>query len=98
MLDDPQARQSLEQSGGQQIIPGMTVFDLNGDEAGTVREDHTREGYISVQRGMIFKHDVYVPVDAIARITRDGIHLRMGSDTLMDQDWDTPPDTQTHGA
>jgi hypothetical protein len=97
MLDDPQAQQSLNKYGGQHIVKGTTVFDLNGDEVGTVDEDHSHEGYLSVQRGMLFKHDVYIPMDVVARIERDGVHLRMGSDTLMDQNWDQPPDARSQG-
>ena len=63
------------------IGPGTDVFAVDGRKVGTVFEVMVdRDGDITgfvVEKGFLFKHDVFVPVDWINDIGNDHIHLKV---------------------
>jgi uncharacterized protein YrrD len=63
------------------IGPGTDVFAIDYQKVGTVSEvlvdsDGDIAGFI-VEKGFLFKHDVFVPVDWISDIGNDHIHLKV---------------------
>lgn len=89
-----------------QIVDGTPIFDVGGDKVGTVSQYEPQDAYLIMQKGWFFPHDVYVPLDAIARQDADGLYLRYQKDDLKNMNWDQQPtmsreeanDTQTSRA
>lgn len=80
---------------GQQFVEGTPVYDSVGDKLGSVSSQNTDGAYLVVAKGLIFKHDVYVPLQSIARSDADGIYLNMTKDQALNQDWQNPPQAAT---
>ena len=63
------------------IGPGTDVFAVDGQKIGTVSEVMVdRDGDIGgfvVEKGFLFKHDVFIPVDWIYDIGHEHIHLKV---------------------
>ena len=63
------------------IGPGTDVFAVDGQKIGTVSEVMVdRDGDIAgfvVEKGFLFKHDVFIPVDWIYDIGHEHIHLKV---------------------
>jgi len=73
------------------IAPGTDVYDTNGDKVGSVQESHPETGYLMVQKGILFVKDLYIPINAIERITTDGIRLGLSKDELKEDRYTAPP-------
>ncbi len=73
------------------ITPGTGVFDANGDKVGSVRQHNPQANYLVVEKGTLFKKDLYVPVSAISRTTTDGIRLNLFKDDLKADRFTAPP-------
>lgn len=63
------------------IGPGTDVFAVDGQKVGTVSEvmvdgDGDITGFV-VEKGLLFKHDVFIPVDWIHDIGNQHIHLKV---------------------
>ncbi len=82
---------SAQRPAIQRIAEGTTVFDAGGEKIGTVSEHNMPGGYLDVRKGWLFPKDIYVPVTAIRRTDTTGIYLRVGTDELGGQEWETPP-------
>lgn len=96
MYNDPNADpQYVGNMGGQQFVEGTPVYDSVGDKLGSVGSASPDGNYLLVQKGIIFKHDVYVPLQSIARSDADGIYLNMTKDQALNQDWQNPPQMTT---
>lgn len=66
------------------IIPGMSVFGLDGELVGTVKEVGNRDFFIDRPMG----HDLRVPFDAVRRTNGD-IYLSLPSFEVDQQGWQT---------
>ncbi|HEY7343394.1 MAG TPA: hypothetical protein VH591_21160 [Ktedonobacterales bacterium] len=73
------------------ITVGTDVFDANGDKVGTVRQYNPQASYMVLEKGTLFKKDLYVPVSAINRTTTDGIQLNLFKDDLKADRFTAPP-------
>src|SRR6185312_12283256 len=73
------------------ITPGTDVYDANGDKVGTVRQYNPQASYMVLEKGTLFKKDLYVPVTAINRTTTDGIQLNLFKDDLKADRFTAPP-------
>jgi uncharacterized protein (TIGR02271 family) len=91
MLDDTKVKQSTTGAPIGNIVPGEPVYDVNGDKVGTVSEHDGQSTYFTAQRGIIFTHDLYVPMSAVTRADADGVYLNLAKDDISNQDWDNPP-------
>lgn len=72
------------------ITPGTDVFDVNGDKVGSVLQSNPQMDYLVVEKGILFKKDLYIPTSAIARTTADGISLNLSKDDLKDDRFTAP--------
>jgi uncharacterized protein (TIGR02271 family) len=75
----------------RQFSVGDTLYDADGEKLGSVVEDHSASGYLVVEKGLIFLHDYYVPLDAITRTDAKGVHLNVRKDQIKSLGWDQPP-------
>src|SRR5690348_10020880 len=78
-------------AGPQAIMPGTTVYDAAGDKLGSVHDFDPRGAYLVVQKGLFFPKDRYVPTDAIARTTPEGVFLTLSKRDLDDERYGTLP-------
>lgn len=98
MMDDTYANQDVNANAGtvgSTFAAGTPVFDVNGDKVGSVSENATQGDYFVVRKGLIFTHDLYIPLNAVARSDMDGVYLNAGKDQIERQGWDQPPAAAT---
>ena len=98
MMDDTYANQDVNANAGtvgSTFAEGTPVFDVNGDKVGSVSENATQGEYFIVRKGLIFTHDLYIPLNAVARSDIDGVYLNVGKDQIERQGWDQPPAAAT---
>lgn len=79
----------------QTFIEGTTVYDANGDKVGTIHDVDAQGGYLVVEKGLLFKKDLYIPVDAVTRRDDDGVYLRYTKDELDQPSFQAPPVADT---
>lgn len=82
-------------SGSVDVQPGDTVYGSDHLEIGTIEKiveaDAEHEAHILVPRGMIFKTDTFIPIEAIAK--RSGTHVFVNIPKIVvgDMPWGEPP-------
>jgi uncharacterized protein YrrD len=67
------------------------VYDVNGDKVGSVQQFMPQANCLLVEKGMLFKKDVYIPVSAIASTGVDGVRINLSKDDLKDTRYASPP-------
>lgn len=77
--------------GNLSIAPGTDVFDVNGDKVGSVERFEPQANYFVVEKGMLFKKDLFIPTSAIGSIAADGVRLTLSKDDLKDTMYTSPP-------
>jgi len=86
-------------SGSLQVQEGDTIHGSDGGEIGTVKEVvHSRsegEGYILVPRGMIFKTDTYIPLDAVIKRNGTNVIINVPKIIVDKMPWTEPPTNTT---
>jgi hypothetical protein len=87
--NDPSAMGGYQTSGSQRVVNGMTVLDVNGEKPGKVTG--ASADYFTLEKGMIFTHDYYVPMSAVSRIDPDGVYLNVAKDDIKNRGWENPP-------
>ena len=75
----------------QPIPLGTNVFDVNGEKVGTVSGYHAQGEYLTIQKGWLLTHDIYVPFTRIGNVIASEVHLSLTKDELKEQRWATPP-------
>jgi hypothetical protein len=73
---------------------GDTVFGSDGQKLGKVVgffPDYTNPQYLIVEKGIVFSHDYYVPVSAVANYTESDIFLDVTKDEALHKGWDQRP-------
>lgn len=87
MYTDP-----MSASGGNlSITPGTDVYAVNGDKIGTVQRYDPQASVFVMEKGLIFKKDLYIPTSDIQRADTDGLHLDLSKDDLTGDRYTTPP-------
>jgi ureidoacrylate peracid hydrolase len=77
------------------VEPGDTVYGSDHGEIGTVDKvaeataDH--EGYLLVPRGMIFKTDTYIPLDAVTKRSNTDVFINIPKLVVGEMPWGEPP-------
>lgn len=68
------------------ISHGTDVIDREGEKLGIVEEVETNEDgevvAIVVRAGLLFHHDIRVPIDWVSSITEEAVHLRLSADEV----------------
>jgi len=71
------------------IRTGWDVYGSDGQHIGSVGE--IGENYVLVQKGMIFVHDIFIPVSAIERVEDEAVWLNVAKADVDAMGWDMPP-------
>lgn len=98
MMDDTYASQEVNANAGtvgSTFAEGTPVFDVNGDRVGSVAENATQGDYFIVRKGLLFTHDLYIPLNAVARSDLDGVYLNVGKEQIQGLGRDQPPAAAT---
>ncbi len=83
----------LDQSTPEgELLPGTTVYDVDGQKVGPVRLSALRDGYFVVEQGWLFTHELYLPTTAIAKRDAMWVGLNLSKEELRQSRWKTPPD------
>ena len=73
---------------------GDTVFGADGHKLGKVVgffPDYTNQQFLIVEKGLVFTHDYYVPIGAVANYEGNEVFLDVGKDDVTNRGWDQPP-------
>jgi hypothetical protein len=89
--DDPSAMGGSQTSGSQRVTDGMNVYDVNGEKIGKVTGSNASADYFTLEKGLIFHHDYYVPMSAVSRLDPDGVYLNVAKDDVENRGWENPP-------
>ncbi len=70
-------------SMGKQFTEGTPVYDLNGEQVGTVSKQSQAANMFILHKGTFFHRDIQVPLSAIQRSDTHGIYLSVSKDELQ---------------
>jgi ureidoacrylate peracid hydrolase len=77
------------------IRKGDSVRGSDHGEIGTIEEivmpDNTTDGYILVPRGMIFKTDMFIPLDAVVKRSGNEVFVNIPKIIVSKMPWSEPP-------
>jgi uncharacterized protein (TIGR02271 family) len=73
-----------------EIAYGWDVVGSDGEKIGDVAA--IQPHYISVEKGFLFKTDIFVPTSAIASVENKKVYLNISKDQIENQDWDREPE------
>jgi uncharacterized protein (TIGR02271 family) len=79
------------QWAGDQIARGAEVYDAAGEKIGTVAEYDQQGDYMLVEKGWLFRKDIYIPMSAITRIDETGVYLQLYKEDLQGDRYANPP-------
>ena len=80
--------------GNTEIAYGWDVVGSDGDKIGSVAA--IQPHYISVEKGFLFKEDIFIPTSAISSVADETVHVDVTKDQIEDQDWAREPEMTTH--
>jgi hypothetical protein len=85
------ATQTISNPTSRQITDGMTVYGSGGDKVGTVRNYDPQASYLDIQKSPLFTKDFYLGWGTIAKVTADGVTLRLSNKELHNRLFAAPP-------
>jgi len=91
--NDPSAMGGYSTSNSQRLTDDMAVYDVNGEKIGKVAGATTSAEYFTLEKGVLFHHDYYVPMSAVSRLDPDGVYLNVAKDDIKNRGWENPPIT-----
>lgn len=73
-------------------IPEDTpVYDVNGDKVGNISFSAMRDGYVVIEKGVIFTQELFIPVTAIQTREANEVRLLLSKNELKNDRWKQPP-------
>jgi len=85
------SKEPISDTADWPIMEGMTVYGIDGEKLGNVRNYDPQADYLDVQKGWLFHKDFYVPVSAVNAVMGDGLTLRLTHQDLDDDRYTSPP-------
>src|SRR5438445_13764515 len=73
------------------IPAGTMVFDSTGDKVGTVAEYQPQSGCLVIEKGWLFRKDIYVPTTLVGCTDADGVYLQVPKHDLQQEQFASPP-------
>lgn len=70
---------------------GWAVYSSDGAKIGDV--DEAFPTYIKLRQGLIFKHDLFIPVAAVSELRGTEVRLNVAEREVSLLGWETPPET-----
>ena len=83
-----------EESMGQPV-PGAPVYDSTGMKVGSVSSINLPNEYFTLEKGVLFTRDFYVPLSAVERTEPDAVYLNVDKDQMAYLGWDARPNDET---
>jgi hypothetical protein len=81
------------------LVVGAPVYDMTGEKVGSVSAVNLPNEYFTLEKGVVFTRDFYVPLSAVERMAPDAVHLNVDKDQMTYLGWDARPnDTSLDGA
>lgn len=71
------------------IQKGYEVYGSDGDKIGKV--DEVATNYFTVEKGFLFKKEVYIPTSAITSVDGTDVRLNIAKNDVGNKGWDQPP-------
>lgn len=69
---------------------GWEVVGADGEKIGDVSQ--IQPHYLSVEKGFLFKEDVFIPTSAISRVHDETVFLSLTQDQIENEDWTREPE------
>ncbi len=82
---------------GQQFPEGTPVYDVHGDQVGTVSKHGLVGNTLILHKGLFFHRDVHIPLSAVHHSSANGIYLNISRDELQHERYAAPPATAEAG-
>jgi hypothetical protein len=73
------------------LIVGAPVYDMTGEKVGSVSAVNLPNEYFTLEKGVLFTRDFYVPLSAVERMAPDAVHLNVDQDQMAYLGWDAQP-------
>jgi hypothetical protein len=70
------------------IRNGADVIASDGNRIGTV--DEVASSYLLVKKGLIFTHDLYIPLTAVSRLNENEVWLDVSKSEINARGWNEP--------
>jgi hypothetical protein len=96
--DNPGASGGLEGHADQamgQLVEGAPVYDMTGARVGRVSAVNAPNEYFTLEKGVVFTRDFYVPLSAVERMAPDAVHLNVDKDQMAYLGWDARPSDES---
>ena len=77
------------------IVVGAPVYDMTGEKVGSVSAVNLPNEYFTLEKGVFFTRDFYVPLSAVESIAPDAVHLNVDKDQMAYLGWDARPNDET---
>src|SRR5262245_34827788 len=94
----PDAESGLEGRTGWstgQPVPGAPVYDVTGMKVGSIGAFNPPNEYFTLEKGVLFTRDFYVPLSAVERTEPDAVYLNVDKDQMAYLGWDARPNDET---
>jgi hypothetical protein len=94
---NPDAEGGLEGHAGAsiaQVAPGAPVYDMTGEKVGSVSAVNVPNEYFTLEKGVFFTRDFYVPLSAVESLASDAVHLNVDKDQMAYLGWDARPNDE----
>ena len=74
-----------------QVTAGLDVYDAHGDKLGSITRVH--RAVVEIKEGVMgLGRSLYVPINAVAGVSRDDVYLTVGKGAIDGLGWhDRPP-------
>lgn len=77
-------------AGYTEIAYGWDVVGADGDKIGSVAA--IQPHYISVEKGFLFKEDIFIPTSTITSVEGEKVYLNVTKDQIENEDWYREPE------
>jgi hypothetical protein len=77
------------------LVVGAPVYDMTGEKVGSVSAVNLPNEYFTLEKGVVFTRDFYVPLSAVERMAPDAVHLNVDKDQMAYLGWDARPNDET---
>ena len=77
------------------LVVGTPVYDMTGEKVGIVAAVNLPNDYFTLEKGIVFTRDFYVPLSAVERMASDAVHLNVDKDQMAYLGWDARPNDET---
>ena len=79
----------------RQLVVGAPVYDMTGEKVGSISAINLPNEYFTLEKGVFFTHDFYVPLSAVESMAPDAVHLNVDKDQMAYLGWDARPNDET---